>query len=339
MVREESMSSITSQSAYHESKLYAAPTMLPLPGHDGLHTSVNIKALDWIAEYRGERLNSKQMDERYGDELAPYAVSLNFSPDNDPEKTITIDAADATRSSIARYANDILPETIQYMEAIGDPNYMRCQINARFVQIPPNRVFIRATRNIPAHHEIFVSYRTSTPSTSSASSSSSSSSSLATAGGMEEYWGTLTDQARTAVLEYLSTCAPLSGATSDSIISAVTVPIQLVYGDPNMSWKRISGIVHHILDTEIAKHKTKSCIRLLTTTTTTTTATTATATTTMDMSDDRYTDKRLYALTLDSYKRFQANRARTSRINPAFPRSHVLYHHPIQTNPTNPANH
>ena len=39
----------------------------------------DIKALECFqVEYRGERLNYDQVNERYGDELASYAVSVNF---------------------------------------------------------------------------------------------------------------------------------------------------------------------------------------------------------------------------------------------------------------------
>lgn len=315
------MTTLLSQSAAHESKLYVAPTMLPLPGHDGLYTSVGIRASSFFAEYRGELLNTNQVDKRYGDdELAPYAVSLNFSPDNDAEKTITIDASDPTISSIARYANDILPETIQYMAATGDPNLLHCQINAAFVQIPPNRVFLRAVRNIPPHREVFVSYNsynrpsstTVSPAPSSSSSSSSSSAtSTSAAGGMDEYWGTPADHARTSILEYLSTFGTTGGASADTIVAAISDQIQLAYGDPNMTWKRISGIVQHIVENEIVKPASKSCIVV----------------------SKKISSKQIssptaaihdvtYSLTPAALARFQASRARTSKINPRFPRQH-----------------
>lgn len=245
--------SIVEESKKNEKKLYVSTTTLPLPAQcNGLFTEEERKPLDWLGEYRGEHLTPMEVDERYGDEVAPYACSVNFSADEDPQKTITIDAADPAVSSIARFANDVLPETKQYMTALGLNKVRHCQINASFVPIAPNRVFLRCIRHIPARGEVFASY-TSTIGTAAAPITYVEPGTL-------EYWGTPVDRTRTAILEHLAQSPMGVGLTACAITAAIVEHIQLAFGDPFIKWERMQEIVQQVLLSEISKPVDKSSI-------------------------------------------------------------------------------
>jgi uncharacterized protein len=91
-----------------------------------------------IEEYTGKLLSKKKLDEKYGDDLAPYAVMA--------KKDLFIDAI-KKKSSVARYANDC------------HNSGKKC--NARFSVSHRNqktKVFIKADKKIKHGEEILVSY-------------------------------------------------------------------------------------------------------------------------------------------------------------------------------------
>ncbi len=91
----------------------------------GLFTKVPIKNKDWIIEYIGKRLNSKQSDHL----TTQYLFEVN--------KNITIDGS--PRYNTARYIN------------------YSCQPNAEAWNIE-DRIFIRAIKDIPENEEITYNY-------------------------------------------------------------------------------------------------------------------------------------------------------------------------------------
>jgi hypothetical protein len=125
-------------------QLQKRATTLPLGrGQWGLFACARFSKGDYLCEYIGERISMAELDARYGDEVAPYAVTL-------PDGTV-IDAADETKSSIARYANDCMASTAVYTGKYNLRN------NADFVPVG-GRLFLQATDTIEAGQEVFVSY-------------------------------------------------------------------------------------------------------------------------------------------------------------------------------------
>ena len=102
----------------------------------GLHTTKPFKKNQKIADYTGENLSRAQIDQRYpGNTVGEYVLC-----EGDNANSRCVDAR-KTNSSAARFTNDA--------RGTNQRN------NARFLQ----RGFgIKATRNIPADREVFVSY-------------------------------------------------------------------------------------------------------------------------------------------------------------------------------------
>lgn len=100
---------------------------------DGLFTTVARKREEKIVEYTGEVLSGEEADARYGPQATmPYVL--------EPGQGQVIDAA--CRRGPGAYAN----------------HKTRSQANTRFSRSPDGSIWLRATKNIPANTELFVSY-------------------------------------------------------------------------------------------------------------------------------------------------------------------------------------
>lgn len=195
------------EAALTEKQLYVGPTRLPLQGEKGLFARVPIKSGTFLISYRGERCSKQEIQRRYGDEIAAYAA-----PTSDGS---FIDAADPSVSSLARYANDLLPETLSYMCKMNmDTTGLR--INAGFVQFGKD-LYLRALVDINSGEEIFTNYG-------------------------PEYWGSSIDQVRGAIIETLVDAFP-NGFNSFELANKLVNRIQLIFGDPNLAWKRMTDAI------------------------------------------------------------------------------------------------
>ena len=96
---------------------------------------IAFKQTNFIAEYTGEILTKKELDTRYEDKLAPYAIEVS--------KDKYIDAIDKSLSSLARYCNDALDAS---------------KYNAYFSRIKNDRIFLLAIAYIHPGEEIFADY-------------------------------------------------------------------------------------------------------------------------------------------------------------------------------------
>lgn len=105
----------------------------------GLFTTVARQRGDVILRYTGERLTQAQLDSRYGDRLALYAVIVDHTDRGSQRRYI--DATDPQHSSVARYINDC----------------KRRRCNTDFHTDGEN-VDVVANRRIAAGDEVFVSY-------------------------------------------------------------------------------------------------------------------------------------------------------------------------------------
>jgi uncharacterized protein len=104
----------------------------------GLFTLKDIKKGEIVCEYKGERIKWADATERNEKNKGGYVFYIN--------KNNCIDAYDY-KDTFGRYAND----------AAGVGRIKGFRNNSTY-DIVKNRVYIRATRNIPAGSEIFVSY-------------------------------------------------------------------------------------------------------------------------------------------------------------------------------------
>jgi hypothetical protein len=282
------------EAAANERQLVVAPTGLPLgAGELGLFAGADLPSLAFLVEYRGERLTKAQLDALYGDDdvVAPYTMVLH-------DGTV-IDAARADKSSVARYANDCLPNTLRYLASTGDLRPL-CN-NAAFVEVG-GRIFIRAILPIRAGDEILVSYGA-------------------------DYWGAPQDQVRTAVIDHLCARAPRSpeacpfvpqqrpdapppldlvrwvqahGATAFEIATAVSDRVRLAMGDAVLRWKRIVDEVQLALNAELHLPPNRALFYAL------------------DRAGqfDRPTDSRLFYATLAARTQHARNRARSTITAP-----------------------
>ena len=123
---------------------FLKPSMLKvrkstLPGAGkGLFTLNDIKKGQIVCEYEGERITWKDAIERNDHDKGGYVYYIN--------KNNCIDAYHY-KNTFGRYAND----------AAGVGRIKGFRNNSTY-DVVKNKVFIRATRNIPAGSEIFVSY-------------------------------------------------------------------------------------------------------------------------------------------------------------------------------------
>jgi hypothetical protein len=195
----------------NERWLEAKPTVLPLPGELGLFAKRDFKAGDFLVQYRGEECTKQQIDERYGDQTAKYAAPAGFVLVDEVKQPVIIDAADKTKSSVARYANDCTVQTLSYMRSKGLPVPQNLRVNAAFVVLKPGKLYLRAILPIADKSEIFVSYGA-------------------------EYWGSLNDQILESLIDALysvnSPNPPLPVIQSSAIVqptdvqsSAVAAPV------------------------------------------------------------------------------------------------------------------
>ena len=110
-----------------------------LPGAGkGLFTLNDIKKGKLICEYEGERITWAEATERNEENKGGYVYYIN---DNN-----CVDAW-AYKNTFGRYANDAAGLT-----------RLKGERNNSIYDVVRNKVFIRATRNIAAGSEIFVSY-------------------------------------------------------------------------------------------------------------------------------------------------------------------------------------
>jgi SET domain-containing protein len=114
--------------------LYVGRSNIPGSGR-GLFTRVAINKGDLVIEYTGK---IRKWDDVRTDALNFYIYFVNDDH--------VIDAKE-DQQSLARYAND----------AKGLTKVKGLENNSRFVNLD-NRIFIQATKNIPAHTEILVEY-------------------------------------------------------------------------------------------------------------------------------------------------------------------------------------
>lgn len=121
--------------AHLEHLLLVKESGLPGAGK-GLFTTAMIPKGSLIVEYKGKITTWKEVDHREGSNGYIYYVKRNH----------VIDAS-RTRSALARYAND----------ARGISRVKGLLNNAEYVEIGL-KVYIKATRDIPAGAEIFVEY-------------------------------------------------------------------------------------------------------------------------------------------------------------------------------------
>ena len=96
---------------------------------------------DLIAPYKGEILNRKQMDDRYGEGLAPYALEIN--------KNTYIDSA-CSRG------------TASFINTKKGHNNARFSVYSGRAGHPPS-ASVKATKRILPNQEIFVDYGVDTP--------------------------------------------------------------------------------------------------------------------------------------------------------------------------------
>ena len=117
--------------------LYLAESSIPGSG-TGVFTLRAIKKNAKIADYTGQLVSNQGWnDGGTGD----YGVQLN--------KREVLDAR-STQTALGRYANDCRPR---------NRKNRHCKLNARFSINHHNKtVTLKATKNIPANSEIFVSY-------------------------------------------------------------------------------------------------------------------------------------------------------------------------------------
>ena len=106
----------------------------------GLFTESDIKKGSLVIEYEGDIMTMKEVRERYGERIqeAPYLYFVSYKK--------CVDAL-YNMESFARYANDA--EGFEIVEGLKN--------NAEFTNIR-GVPYIKATRNIKAGSEIFVSY-------------------------------------------------------------------------------------------------------------------------------------------------------------------------------------
>ncbi len=104
----------------------------------GLFTKRDIKKGERIVEYLGEVITEKELDKRAENDIYGYAFYISSKK--------CVDAY-YTPKELARYANDAA--------GIGRVKGIR---NNSIYEIWKNRGWIKATRNIKAGEEIFVSY-------------------------------------------------------------------------------------------------------------------------------------------------------------------------------------
>jgi len=109
---------------------YVADSTLPKAGK-GLFASKDLNKDAIVVEYTGEILNFRQAKTRR-DRSYMKAVGLDRH----------IDAADASKSSVARYVNDVAEETKR---------------NCKFIQ-DKGRVFVKTTREVKKDEELFIEY-------------------------------------------------------------------------------------------------------------------------------------------------------------------------------------
>ena len=115
-------------------KLFVDSSTMPSAGK-GLFTSENIKKGELIIEYTGEVTNWEEV-RHDADNVYIYFVNEDYviNAKNDPD-------------AIARYAND----------ARGLTRIKDVHNNSKFVNVG-GKIFIKATKNIPAGSEILVDY-------------------------------------------------------------------------------------------------------------------------------------------------------------------------------------
>lgn len=117
--------------------VFVKKSTLPKAGK-GLFTEKDISKGEIVCEYEGERITWKEAIERNELDKGGYVYYIN--------KNNCIDAFDY-KDTFGRYANDAA--------GVGRVNGHR---NNSTYDVVKNKVFIRATRNIKAGQEIFVSY-------------------------------------------------------------------------------------------------------------------------------------------------------------------------------------
>jgi uncharacterized protein len=117
--------------------VFVKKSTLPKAGK-GLFTDKDIKKGEIVCEYAGERITWDDAIERNDKGKGGYVYFIN--------KKNCIDAFDF-KDTFGRYAND----------AAGVGRIPGFRNNSTY-DVVKNRVYIRATRNIPAGSEIFVSY-------------------------------------------------------------------------------------------------------------------------------------------------------------------------------------
>jgi len=116
------------------------PSTIPGAGL-GLFALKEFNNGDLVVPYKGEILTKEQMDERYGDGLAPYALQIN--------KNTYVDSA-CERG------------TGSFINTNPKKNNARFSVYSGRSGSPP-AASVRAIRKIPAGAEIFVDYGPDTP--------------------------------------------------------------------------------------------------------------------------------------------------------------------------------
>lgn len=126
----------TSNIHQEKEQLEVKTSTIPNAGR-GLFAKQTFKYGDHIVDYTGEVLTKEQLDARYGEGLAPYALEL--------KKGLYVDAANESLSSLGRFANDV--------------RGTKKKTNARFSYSSKKQTArLVATRIIHPGDEIFVSY-------------------------------------------------------------------------------------------------------------------------------------------------------------------------------------
>jgi hypothetical protein len=102
--------------------------------------AILFKPNDKIVDYLGDRIDNNELNQRYGDHTAPYALKINNNLYIDP----------ATRRGIGSLANK--PDN-------NNPNPLLRQSNAKFsVNARNHTASLKATKNIRNNQEILTSY-------------------------------------------------------------------------------------------------------------------------------------------------------------------------------------
>ena len=118
----------------------------------GLFTKVFIKKGQQIGEYRGHKMNRKDLDQMYGkDQQGTYVAQITDHR--------FVDARDPDPTNFPRYANSVRNDVnFQTLQRIYGRPYFCQEPNARLESNEKDKVFLVAIRNISAGREILSDY-------------------------------------------------------------------------------------------------------------------------------------------------------------------------------------